>query len=98
MPAPVLPFQMSYVTTIPADRTLMVERDISRTRSPQPPDEHRPGPLTSSHAISRSYAARRLKRLLIKKHGRQADRWTEEWMHGLGLQKLLGTIRYPKAA
>jgi hypothetical protein len=81
----------------------MVERDISRTRSPQPPDEHRPGPLTLSHAISRSYAAWRLKRLLIKKHGRnlragRADRWTEEWLHGLGLQKLSGTIRYPKAA
>jgi hypothetical protein len=81
----------------------MVERDISRTRSPQPPDEHRPGPLTSSHAISRSYAAWRLKRLLIKKHGRnlragQADQWTEEWLHGLGLQKLSGTIPYPKAA
>ena len=49
------------------------------------------------------YAAWRLKRLLIKKRGRnlragQADQWTEEWMHGLGLHKLLGTIRYPKAA
>jgi RNA-directed DNA polymerase len=28
----------------------------------------------------------------------QADQRTEEWMHGLGLHKLLGTIRYPKAA
>ena len=49
------------------------------------------------------YAAWRLKRLLIKKRGRnlragQADQWTEEWMHGLGLHKLSGTIRYPKAA
>ena len=64
---------------------------------------HRPGPLTSSHAISRSYAAWRLKRLLIKKHGRnlhagQADRSTEEWLHGLGLQKLSGTIPYLQAA
>jgi hypothetical protein len=62
-----------------------------------------PGPFISSHAISRSSAAWRLKRLLIKKHGRylragQADRWTEEWLHGLGLQKLSGTIPYPKAA
>jgi RNA-directed DNA polymerase len=49
------------------------------------------------------YVAWRLKRLLIKKRGRnlragQADQWTEEWLHGLGLHKLSGTIRYPKAA
>jgi RNA-directed DNA polymerase len=49
------------------------------------------------------HVAWRLKRLLIKKHGRnlhagQADQWTEEWLHGLGLYKLAGTIRYPKAA
>jgi RNA-directed DNA polymerase len=45
----------------------------------------------------------RLKRLLIKKRGRnlragQADRWTEAWFHDQGLHKLMGTIRYPKAA
>jgi len=45
----------------------------------------------------------RLKRLLIKKRGRnlragQADRWTPTWFHDQGLHKLLGTIRYPKAA
>jgi RNA-directed DNA polymerase len=49
------------------------------------------------------YVAWRLKRLLIKKRGRnlragQADQWTEEWLHGMGLYKLAGTIRYPKAA
>ncbi len=49
------------------------------------------------------HVAWRLKRLLVKKHGRnlhagQADQWTEEWMHGMGLCKLSGTIRYPKAA
>jgi RNA-directed DNA polymerase len=49
------------------------------------------------------YVAWRLKRLLIKKRGRnlhagQADQWTEQWLHGLGLHKLSGTIRYPKAA
>lgn len=49
------------------------------------------------------YAAWRLKRLLIKKRGRnlragQADQWTEEWLHEMGLHKLSGTIRYPKAA
>ena len=49
------------------------------------------------------YVAWRLKRLLVKKRGRnlhagQADQWTREWMHGMGLHKLSGTIRYPKAA
>ncbi|MGH3804432.1 MAG: group II intron reverse transcriptase/maturase, partial [Pseudonocardiaceae bacterium] len=45
----------------------------------------------------------RLKRLLIKKRGRnlragQVDRWTPSWFHDQGLHKLMGTIRYPKAA
>jgi RNA-directed DNA polymerase len=45
----------------------------------------------------------RLKRLLIKKRGRnlragRADRWTRTWFHDQGLHKLMGTIRYPKAA
>jgi RNA-directed DNA polymerase len=49
------------------------------------------------------YVAWRLKRLLIKKRGRnlragQVDRWTGEWLHGQGLHKLSGTVRYPKAA
>jgi RNA-directed DNA polymerase len=49
------------------------------------------------------HVAWRLKRLLIKKRGRnlragQARRWTEAWFHDQGLHKLLGTIRYPKAA
>ena len=49
------------------------------------------------------YVAWRLKRLLIKRRGRnlragQAGRWTEAWFHDQGLHKLLGTIRYPKAA
>jgi RNA-directed DNA polymerase len=49
------------------------------------------------------HVAWRLKRLLIKKRGRnlragQAQRWTEAWFHDQGLHKLLGTIRYPKAA
>jgi RNA-directed DNA polymerase len=49
------------------------------------------------------YVAWRLKRLLIKKRGRnlragQADRWTRTWFHDQGLYKLMGTIRYPKAA
>ena len=49
------------------------------------------------------YVAWRLKRLLVKKRGRnlragQADRWSRTWFHDQGLHKLMGTIRYPKAA
>ena len=49
------------------------------------------------------YVAWRLTRLLIKRRGRnlragQADRWTEAWFHDQGLDKLSGTIRYPKTA
>ncbi len=49
------------------------------------------------------HVAWRLHRLLVKKRGRhlragQAQRWTEAWFHDQGLHKLLGTIRYPKAA
>jgi RNA-directed DNA polymerase len=49
------------------------------------------------------YVTWRLRRLLVKKRGRnlragQAGRWTEASFHDQGLYKLLGTIRYPKAA
>jgi RNA-directed DNA polymerase len=49
------------------------------------------------------YVAWRLKRLLVKRKGRNlraadADAWTENWFVGLGLYRLLGTIRYPGAA
>jgi RNA-directed DNA polymerase len=49
------------------------------------------------------YVAWRLKRLLIKKRGRnlragQASKWTRTWFHDQGLHQLMGTIRYPKAA
>ncbi|HEY7917311.1 MAG TPA: group II intron reverse transcriptase/maturase [Acidimicrobiales bacterium] len=49
------------------------------------------------------YVAWRLKRLLIKKRGRnlragQASTWTRTWFHDQGLHKLMGTIQYPKAA
>lgn len=49
------------------------------------------------------YVAWRLKRLLVKRRGRnlragQADRWTRTWFHDQGLHQLMGTIRYPKAA
>jgi len=29
---------------------------------------------------------------------RQADQWTRDWMYGMGLHKLSGTVRYPRAA
>jgi len=49
------------------------------------------------------YVCWRLIRLLVKKRGRnlragQVDRWTEAWFYDQGLHKLMGTIRYPKAA
>lgn len=49
------------------------------------------------------HVAWRLKRLLIKKRGRnlragQADCWTRSWFHDQGLHQLMGTIRYPKVA
>ena len=49
------------------------------------------------------HVAWRLKRLLIKKRGRnlragQAGRWAPAWFHDQGLHQLMGTIRYPKAA
>jgi len=49
------------------------------------------------------HVAWRLRRLLIKKRGRnlragQARKWTADWFHDQGLHKLDGTIRYPGAA
>jgi RNA-directed DNA polymerase len=49
------------------------------------------------------YVAWRLKRLLIKRRGRnlragQADQWTAEWLWELGLHRLMGTVRYPGIA
>jgi RNA-directed DNA polymerase len=49
------------------------------------------------------HVAWRLRRLLIKKRGRnvrpdQVKRWSRSWFHDQGLHKLQGTIRYPKAA
>ena len=49
------------------------------------------------------YVTWRLHRFLVKQRGRnlragQADRWTRTWFHDQGLHKLMGTIRYPKAA
>jgi RNA-directed DNA polymerase len=49
------------------------------------------------------YVYRRLKRLMIKKRGRNlhagvADQWTSDWFVEKGLYQLRGTVRYPKAA
>jgi RNA-directed DNA polymerase len=49
------------------------------------------------------YVVWRLRRLMIKKRGRnlragQSEAWTEEWFNGHGLYRLRGTIRYPGAA
>ncbi len=49
------------------------------------------------------YVAWRLKRLLVKRKGRnlragEFAAWTEDWFVGLGLHRLRGTIRYPGAA
>jgi group II intron reverse transcriptase/maturase len=49
------------------------------------------------------YVAWRLRRLLIRRAGRQlrpvsAVRWTEDFFHALGLHRLRGTIQYPAAA
>jgi RNA-directed DNA polymerase len=49
------------------------------------------------------HVAWRLKRLLVKRKGRnlragEAAQWTPDWLWGLGLHRLMGTIRYPGAA
>ncbi len=49
------------------------------------------------------YVAWRLKRVMVKKRGRNlrpglAERWTRQWLYQQGLYRLMGTIRYPKAA
>jgi len=49
------------------------------------------------------YVNWRLKRLLLKRHGRhlrvgQAAHWTPDFFHALGLHRLRGTIRYPEIA
>lgn len=49
------------------------------------------------------YVVRKLRSLMLKKRGRnlrpgQVKAWSGDWFHGLGLHRLRGTIRYPKAA
>jgi RNA-directed DNA polymerase len=50
-----------------------------------------------------AYATWRLRRLLLKRHGRhlragQASRWMPHFFHALGLHRRRGTVRYPEAA
>lgn len=50
-----------------------------------------------------SYVWWRLKRLLVKRYGRnlhagRADDWTRDWFETHGLYRLRGTVRYPGAA
>ena len=63
----------------------------------------RTGNAASKFTSMERYVAWRLKRLLIKKRGRnlragQWLTWTRTWFHDQGLHQLMGTIRYPKAA
>ncbi len=63
----------------------------------------RTGNAATKFVLLDRYVAWRLHRLLVMKRGRnlhagQADRWTRTWFHDQGLYKLMGTIRYPKAA
>jgi RNA-directed DNA polymerase len=49
------------------------------------------------------YVARRLRRLLVQRHGRnlrpgQAAAKTADYFHALGLYRLRGTIQYPATA
>lgn len=69
----------------------------------QLPTRLRTGNASDKFVALDRYVAWRLRRLLIKKRGRnlhagQADRWTRSWFHDQGLHQLMGTIRYPKAA
>ena len=63
----------------------------------------RTGNAANKFGLVDDYVNWRLKRLLLKRHGRhlhagQAARWTSDFFHALGLHRLRGTIRYPEAA
>jgi group II intron reverse transcriptase/maturase len=63
----------------------------------------RTGNAAAQFGQADDYVNWRLKRLLVKRHGRQlhagqAARWTPDYFHALGLYRLRGTIRYPEAA
>jgi RNA-directed DNA polymerase len=47
------------------------------------------------------YVTERLRRFMVKRHGRElaagrSEAWTREWFWDLGLHRLRGTVRYPK--
>jgi RNA-directed DNA polymerase len=47
------------------------------------------------------YVHERLRGFMLRRHGRnlragRAEAWTREWLWGLGLHRLRGTVRYPK--
>lgn len=63
----------------------------------------RTGNAASKFGQVDDYVVWRLRRLMIKKRGRnlragQTRQWNEEWFNGHGLHRLRGTICYPKAA
>jgi hypothetical protein len=72
------------------------------------PPRQRSTLLRTGNAARRSiqvdrYVVSRLHRFLVRRQGRhlrpgQAERWTADWLHGLGLHRLRGTIRYPETA
>ena len=62
----------------------------------------RTGNAATTFLTADAYVHWRLKRLLVKRHGRQlrpgqAAQWTPDFFHALGLHRLRGTIRYPEA-
>ena len=63
----------------------------------------RTGNAADKFRVIDRHVAWRLRRLLIKRKGRnlragQAERWTEDWFVSLGLHRLRGTNRYPGIA
>ena len=82
-------------------------RSAKTYRRPAPPRQS-PTLLATGNAAEKfvqvdGYVVWRLKRLQIKKRGRnrhagQIDQWTPAWFYDQGLHKLMGTVRYPKAA
>ena len=63
----------------------------------------RTGNATEKFVSIDRYVVRRLRGLLVKRHGRnlragQTDAWTRQWFGELGLHQLMGTVRYPGVA
>src|SRR5262244_3089426 len=64
---------------------------------------HRTGNAADKFRQVDDYVGKRLRGFLVKRYGRnlrpgRAELWTEDWLHGHGLYRLRGTIRYPEAA